>query len=90
MALDGTEANAQVFQVRDGVLSDRQSFYLSNETERDPGEVAEEFMLQYYGGQIAIPALMVVQREVGERPVLADALASRREGPSSCGPPSGG
>src|SRR5690242_354128 len=81
VALDGREANAQVFQVRDGVLSDRQSFYLSNETERDPGEVAEEFMLQYYSGQIAIPALLVVQREVGERPALAEALASRREGP---------
>jgi len=81
VALDGREANAQVFQVRDGVLSDRQSFYLSNETERDPGEVAEEFMLQYYGGGAAIPALLVVQRETGERPALAQALESRRGGP---------
>ena len=81
VALDGREANAQVFQVRDGVLSDRQSFYLSNETERELAEVAEEFMLQYYGGQISIPALLVVQRELAERPALADALASRRDGP---------
>ena len=34
IAVDGVDANAQVFQVRDGVLSDRQSFYLSNETGR--------------------------------------------------------
>src|SRR5881409_4136803 len=34
VAVDGVDANAQVFQVRDGVLSDRQSFYLSNETGR--------------------------------------------------------
>ena len=81
VALDGREANAQVFQVRDGVLSDRQSFYLSNETERDLGEVAEEFMLQYYGGQISIPALLVVQGELEERPALEIALSSRREGP---------
>jgi excinuclease ABC subunit C len=81
VALDGREANAQVFQVRDGVLSDRQSFYLSNETERDLGEVAEEFMLQYYGGQISIPALLVVQGELEERLALQDALSSRREGP---------
>jgi excinuclease ABC subunit C len=81
VAIDGREANGQVFQVRDGVLSDRQSFYLSNETERDLGEVAEEFMLQYYDGQISIPALLVVQPDVGERPALADALAARREGP---------
>src|ERR1700704_6607967 len=77
VALDGREVNAQVFQVRDGVLSDRQSFYLSNETERSVAEVAEEFMLQYYAGHMSIPALLVVQRELGERPVLADALARR-------------
>jgi len=81
VALDGIEANAQVFQVRDGVLSDRQSFYLSNEAERGVAEVAEEFMLQYYGGHTSIPALLVVQRELGEREALADALSRRREGP---------
>jgi excinuclease ABC subunit C len=64
VALDGTEANAQVFQVRDGVLSDRQSFYLSNEAERELPEVAEEFMLQYYAGHSSIPAQIVVQREL--------------------------
>jgi excinuclease ABC subunit C len=81
VAVDGKEANAQVFQVRDGVLSDRQSFYLSNETERDVAEVGEEFMLQYYGGHMSIPALLVVQRELAERAALADALARRRGGP---------
>jgi excinuclease ABC subunit C len=81
VAVEGREANAQVFQVRDGVLSDRQSFYLSNETERDLAEVGEEFMLQYYGGHMSIPALLVVQRELGGRPALSDALGSRRGAP---------
>jgi excinuclease ABC subunit C len=81
VAVDGRDANAQVFQVRDGVLSDRQSFYLANETERDLAEVGEEFMLQYYGGHMSIPALLVVQRELAARPALGDALASRRGGP---------
>jgi excinuclease ABC subunit C len=86
VAIDGREANAQVFQVRDGVLVDRQSFYLSNETERGLAEVAEEFMLQYYGGHMSIPAQIVVQRELAGEPgstgaVLAEALASRRGGP---------
>jgi excinuclease ABC subunit C len=81
VALDGRDANAQVFQVRDGVLSDRQSFYLSNEAERDEAEVAEEFMLQYYGGYTSIPALLVVQGGLDRRPALADALSSRRGGP---------
>ena len=84
VAIDAREANAQVFQVRDGVLSDRQSFYLANETERSVAEVAEEFMLQYYGGHMSIPALLVVQRELEqpqERAALTEALASRRGGP---------
>jgi excinuclease ABC subunit C len=86
VALDGTDANAQVFQIRDGILTDRQSFYLSNETERGIAEVAEEFMLQYYSGHLSIPALIVVQRELSDQAgvdvqPLADALASRRDGP---------
>src|SRR5664280_360424 len=81
VAVDGREANAQVFQVRDGVLSDRQSFYLANETEREIAEVAEEFMLQYYGSHMSIPALLVVQRALAERDALTDALSRRREGP---------
>jgi excinuclease ABC subunit C len=81
VAVDGRDANAQVFQVRDGVLSDRQSFYLANEAERDVAEVVEEFMLQYYGGYTSIPALLVVQRGLVERTALADALSSRRGGP---------
>ncbi|HTA13446.1 MAG TPA: excinuclease ABC subunit UvrC [Solirubrobacteraceae bacterium] len=81
VAVDGRDANAQVFQVRDGVLSDRHSFYLSNETERDIAEVAEEFMLQYYGGPTSIPALLVVQPELAGREALAQALGKRRGGP---------
>ncbi len=78
VALQGTDANAQVLQVRDGVLSDRQSFYLDNIAEREAAEVAEEFMLQYYtGGGASIPAQVVVQHE---HPALAEALAERRGG----------
>ena len=56
VAVEGTEANAQVFQVRDGVLSDRQSFYLENQAEQEPAIVAEEFMLQYYASALVDPA----------------------------------
>jgi excinuclease ABC subunit C len=66
------------------VLSDRQSFYLSNETERDVTEVAEEFMLQFYASHISIPPLLIVQRELvedGVEAALAEALAQRRGGP---------
>src|SRR3954453_17044791 len=80
VAVSGTDANAQVFQIRDGVLSDRQSFYLANEAERPLGDVIEEFVLQYYADALSIPAQIVVQRELGERPELAEALSLRRRG----------
>jgi excinuclease ABC subunit C len=80
VALEGHDANAQVFQVRDGVLSDRQSFYLSNEGERELGEVVEEFLLQYYASQTAVPPQIVVQRDASPSPALAEALASKRGG----------
>jgi excinuclease ABC subunit C len=72
------EANAQVFQVRDGVLADRQSFYLDNSAEGDTAAVAEAFILQYYGSAMMIPPLVVVQTDLG--PALAEALTERRGG----------
>ena len=80
VAAEGTDANAQVFQVRDGVLADRQSFYLDNQAAREEAEVAEEFVLQYYATSPAIPPQVIVARDVatttGE--AIAEALADRR------------
>ncbi|MCP9491361.1 MAG: excinuclease ABC subunit UvrC [Solirubrobacteraceae bacterium MAG38_C4-C5] len=80
VAVDGTDANAQVFQVRDGILSDRQSFYLANEGGDEVGEVAQQFLLQYYSGATNIPAQIVVQGALPDREALAEALTARREG----------
>ncbi len=66
VAVEDTDANAQVFQVRDGVLADRQSFYLENEAGRDEGEVAEEFVLQYYASALAIPPQVIVPRGLAD------------------------
>src|SRR5690242_7428133 len=81
VAVEGTEANAQVFQVRDGVLSDRQSFYLDNQAEQDPAIVVEEFMLQFYASALSIPPLIVVEQELSEGSaldVLGEILTERR------------
>src|SRR5437764_1739346 len=80
VAVADGDANAQVFQVRDGVLSDRQSFYLDNEAEGDVPEVAEAFILQYYASAMMIPPLLIVQRDVGPAAALAAALSERRGG----------
>jgi excinuclease ABC subunit C len=76
VALGDGEANAQVFQVRDGILSDRQSFYLDNAAGGTEAEVAEAFILQYYASGLMIPPLVLVQHEPA--PALAQALGARR------------
>src|SRR3954453_21590254 len=78
VAAEGTDANAQVFQVRDGILAERQSFYLENEAGRDEGEVVEEFVLQYYATSPAVPPQILVPRSTGNLDTIAEALGDRR------------
>jgi excinuclease ABC subunit C len=81
VAVDDADANAQVFQVRDGVLADRQSFYLENPAGRDDVEVAEEFVLQYYATSPAIPPQVIVPPGLGkERKSLLSELLTERRG----------
>ncbi len=82
VATDGPAANAQVFQVRDGVLAERHGFYLANEGERGEDEVTEEFVAQYYSAVPAVPRLVVVGPALrGRAGLLAEALSHRRGGP---------
>ncbi len=79
VAVEGVDANAQVFQVRDGVLAERQGFYLDNKGDRGLQEVAEQFVAQYYEASPAVPPLVVVGPELAERTaLLAEALSRRR------------
>ena len=81
VAAEEETANAQVFQVRDGILAERQSFYMANGGERDEAEVTEEFIAQYYSAAPAVPRLIVAGATIRDRaPLLAEALATKRGG----------
>jgi excinuclease ABC subunit C len=80
VAAEGQDANAQVFQVRDGILAERQSFYLDNQAERDLAEVAEEFVGQYYSASPAMPRMIVVGPYLHDRVELLEAALSERRG----------
>lgn len=80
IAGEGSDANAQVFQVRDGVLSDRQSFYLDNVEGADASEVCTQFVVQYYGEQTSIPPQVIVPPELGDVAPVAALLGERRGG----------
>jgi excinuclease ABC subunit C len=73
------EANAQVFQVRDGVLSDRQSFYLDNASDEPLHAIAEAFILQYYASAMSVPPMIIVQQGLEDPLALEEALSARRD-----------
>src|SRR6476620_1069416 len=81
VAVEDTHANAQVFQVRDGILADRQSFYLENRAGRSEDEVAEEFAIQYYATSVSIPPEIVGPRPLSGAEALKGLLQDRRQGP---------
>ncbi len=62
-------ANVQVMQVRDGVLSDRHSFFLEGVGDEDPAMVLEGFAIEYYAMALAIPPLVVVSRRWARAPI---------------------
>jgi excinuclease ABC subunit C len=75
-----------VFQVRDGYLAERHGFYLSGGDaggeERDPGEVAETFISQYYTAAPSVPGRIVVGPELADRTkLLEEALGKQRDAP---------
>ncbi|MDH3226153.1 MAG: excinuclease ABC subunit UvrC [Thermoleophilia bacterium] len=78
VALEGDTANVQVLQVRDGVLQDRQSFFVEAGVESEVDQVLEQFALEYYAMALAIPPLVVLPRDSGDLSALEALLAERR------------
>jgi excinuclease ABC subunit C len=73
-----TNANVQLFQLRDGRLADRRSFYLDNAGGESVSEVLWGFAIEYYGGQVAIPPSVIVPAGFEDPDLLAMYLGERR------------
>lgn len=80
MALEDGLANVQVLQVRDGVLQDRQSFFVDAQIADDRLAVLEQFAFEYYGMGAAIPPMVVIPVDMGPSEALGDLLGERRGG----------
>jgi excinuclease ABC subunit C len=79
VALEGSDANAQVFQVRDGILAERQSFYLETPPDSDLAQVTAEFIEQFYSTSPAVPRRIVLGPYMAERAEsVREFLAERR------------
>ena len=78
LAAQGDTANVQVLQVRDGVLQDRQSFFLDAAGAEDEATVLVQFAYEYYAMALAIPPLVVVERGSPAAADLEALLTDRR------------
>ncbi len=78
IAMEGDSANVQVLQVRDGVLQDRQSFFLDTAAADDEATVLMQFAYEFYAMALAIPGLVVVARDSLAAPDLESMLSERR------------
>ncbi len=82
IATEGGDANAQVFQVRDGILAERQSFYLEIPPESDLAQVTSEFIQQFYSTSPAVPKRIVLGPHMAERTDEIAAFLAERRGDS--------
>ncbi|MDO8735652.1 MAG: excinuclease ABC subunit UvrC [Thermoleophilia bacterium] len=57
---EGDSASVQVLQIRDGSMSDRQSFFLKNTAGEEGADILEQFMIHYYSSPIGLPVEVVV------------------------------
>lgn len=78
VATQGEDASVQVFQVRDGRLADRQSFYLTGTAEQTAEDVAEAFLVQYYRETPLVPPLVLLGAPLDEAPAISAALTELR------------
>jgi excinuclease ABC subunit C len=78
IAMEGDSANVQVLQVRDGVLQDRQSFFLDAAGAEDEATALVQFAYEFYAMALAIPPLVVVPQHSEAADALEDLLSERR------------
>jgi len=72
---EGDSASVQVLQVRDGSMSDRQSFFLKNTAGEESGDILEQFMIHYYSSPIGLPAEVVVPMQFDRAGSVSELLS---------------
>ncbi|MCL2140064.1 MAG: excinuclease ABC subunit UvrC [Dehalococcoidia bacterium] len=75
---DHDQAIAQVFFIREGKLSGRESFSLTGVEQESPSQIMTSFLQQYYSASTSIPPLILLQHPVSEKSILQRWLTSRR------------
>ncbi|RJQ43774.1 MAG: excinuclease ABC subunit UvrC [Gaiellales bacterium] len=75
---EGEFANVQVLQVRDGMLSDRQSVFLKNAGGETDTFILEQFILRYYATPVGLPSEIVVPSGFTKAEMIAEFLSGQK------------
>ena len=78
VAIEGDRACAEVFLVRGGRMSGRETFYLRVPGDPERGEVLSAFLTQYYANATTIPQEILLPAEVKEAKAVSAWLSSLR------------
>lgn len=74
-------ACVQIFLIRNGKLTGRDSFVLEGVQEEEPNQVMSSFIKQYYMSATMIPPVILLQYPVDERIVITNWLTTQRQAP---------
>ena len=78
LAIENDEAVVQVFFVRDGKLIGREHFYMTHVSEKQPSEIVQEFIKQFYSGTPFIPHEIMLEEEIEDAETIEAWLTSKR------------
>lgn len=78
LAIENDEAVVQVFFVRDGKMIGREHFYMTHVSEKQPSEIVQEFIKQFYSGTPFIPHEIMLEEEIEDAETIEAWLTSKR------------
>ena len=78
LARDDRDCVIQVFFVRGGKMIGREHYYMTNVSEKNKGEIIQEFVKQFYGGTPFIPREIFLQFDIEEQELLEEWLTTIR------------
>jgi excinuclease ABC subunit C len=87
---DDRTAAVQMLYVRNGKLIGQRQFVLDGAGDRDPGEVVQEFLKQYYADAPEVPREILLPVEFEERRIVQQWLRQRRGDAVTLEVPQGG
>jgi excinuclease ABC subunit C len=81
MAIEDDDACAVIFKIREGKVINRVHYYLSSVLHKNPEEILEQFINQYYTRTEELPNEILLMEQIGNKDLIEKWLSSRTDRP---------